>query len=41
MKSAPEFEEFIKKGIVKKQTPNKSRAEFLVKEAGQSYKIFI
>ncbi len=38
MKSAPEFEEFIKKGIVKKQTPNKSRAEFLVKETGQSYK---
>lgn len=32
------FEEFIKWGIVKKQFPNKSRAEFLIKEAEQDYK---
>ena len=31
------FDEFIKKGIVKIQTPDKSRAEFLIKEAEQNY----
>ena len=31
------FDEFIKKGIIKIQTPDKSRAEFLIKEAEQNY----
>ncbi|MDO8622926.1 MAG: hypothetical protein Q7R52_01665 [archaeon] len=31
------FRDFIKKGIVKIQNPDKSRAEFLIKEAEQSY----
>jgi len=31
------FKEFIKKGTVKIQNPDKSRAEFLIKEAEQSY----
>lgn len=31
------FENFIKEGIVKKQSPDKSRAEFLLKEAERSY----
>lgn len=31
------FEEFIKEGIVKIQKPDSSRAEFLMKEAEQSY----
>ncbi|MBU2496514.1 MAG: hypothetical protein KJ767_00445 [Nanoarchaeota archaeon] len=37
MKAIKKFEEFIKEGIVKKQSPNKSRAEFLIKEAEQNY----
>jgi hypothetical protein len=35
------FEEFIKEGIVKKQTPDKSRAEFLIKESENAYKILL
>jgi len=31
------FEEFIKTGIVKKQNPDISRAEFLLKESEQNY----
>ncbi len=31
------FDEYVKSGIVKRQTPDKSRAEFLVKEAEQNY----
>ncbi|MGD9276851.1 MAG: hypothetical protein PVJ67_06795 [Candidatus Pacearchaeota archaeon] len=37
MREIKQFEEFIKKGIVKKQFPDKSRARFLVMEAEQSY----
>jgi len=37
MKSIKKFEEFVKGGIVKKQSPDKSRAEFLIKEAKNSY----
>ena len=37
MKPIMEFEEFVKLGVVKKQSPDKSRAEFLVKEAEQNY----
>ncbi len=37
MKAIRIFEEFIKENIVKKQSPDKSRAEFLIKEAENSY----
>ena len=37
MKELKIFDEFIKQGIVKKQSPNKPRAEFLTKEAEQAY----
>jgi len=37
MKAIKNFEEYIKEGIVKKQFPNKSRSEFLIKESEQSY----
>ena len=33
MKSVKSFEEFIKQSIVKKQSPDKSRAEFLIRES--------
>src|SRR3989338_11120645 len=35
------FEEFISNKIVKKQTPDKSRAEFLCKEAENSYNLLL
>ena len=37
MRAIKNFDEFIKERIVKKQSIDKSRAEFLVKEAGNSY----
>ena len=37
MKDLKIFDEFIRQGIVKKQSPDKSRAEFLAKEAEQTY----
>ena len=37
MKSIKSFEEFVKEGIVKRQSPDKSRAEFLIKESEQNY----
>jgi len=37
MRDIKSFDEFIKKGIVKRQTPNKPRAEFLLKESEQDY----
>lgn len=37
MNAIMNFNEFIKKGIVKRQAPDKSRAEFLVKESNQGY----
>jgi len=33
MKAIKLFDEFLKQGIVKKQSPDKSRAEFLIKES--------
>lgn len=38
MKPIRQFESFIKAGIVKKQFPDKSRAEFLVKESEKGLK---
>lgn len=37
MKDLKIFDEFVRHGIVKKQSPDKSRAEFLAKEAKQTY----
>ena len=37
MKTIKKFEEFIKLGIVKKQSIDTSRAEFLIEEAKQNY----
>ena len=37
MKGIRKFEEFIKENIVKKQSIDKSRAEFLIKESENSY----
>lgn len=37
MKAIRKFEEFIRENIVKKQTPDKSRANFLIKESERSY----
>ncbi len=39
MSAVISFNEFIKQNIVKKQSPDKSRAEFLIKEAENSYKL--
>jgi hypothetical protein len=37
MNNIKSFEEFVKKRVVKKQSPDRPRAEFLEKEAEQSY----
>lgn len=37
MKAIRKFDEFIKENIVKKQSIDKSRADFLIKESEQSY----
>lgn len=37
MKAIKKFDKFIKQGIAKKQSQNKPRADFLVKEAKQNY----
>lgn len=37
MKAIKNFDDFVKEGIVKKQSPNKSRAEFLKNESEKSY----
>lgn len=41
MKGIKSFEEFIREGIVKKQAPNKSRAEFLITESERGYNSLI
>jgi len=41
MKPMKSFDELIKLGVVKKQSPNKSRAEFLVKESEQNYSFLL
>ena len=37
MRAIKSFEEFVRQNIVKKQSPDISRAEFLLKEASNSY----
>jgi hypothetical protein len=37
MKAIRQFQEFLDQGSVKKQSPDRSRAEFLTNEAGRSY----
>ena len=37
MKAIKNFEEFVRNGTVKRQAPDKSRAEFLIKEADRNY----
>ena len=37
MKDLKQFDEFIRMGIVKKQSPDKSRSKFLIMEAEQGY----
>lgn len=39
MRAVRDFEEFVKEGIVKKQSPDKPRAEFLVKEAENAFSL--
>jgi len=41
MKDIKDFEEFIKKEVVKKQSPNRIRAEFLVKESEKNYSFLL
>lgn len=41
MRAIKDFQEFIEKGIVKKQSRDKSRAEFLIKSAEQDYESLI
>src|SRR3989338_679504 len=41
MSAVKGFNEFIKNRIVKLQTPDKSRAEFLIKEAENSYRLML
>jgi hypothetical protein len=41
MRIVRDFLEYIKEGIVKKQSPDKSRADFLKKEAEQNYSFLI
>ena len=41
MRAIRNFNEFIKDGIVKKQKPDVSRAEYLAEEAGKSYKLLL
>jgi hypothetical protein len=41
LNSISNFQEFVKKGIVKKQSPDKSRAYFLIEESNQSYDVLL
>ena len=41
MKPIRKFEEFIKENVVKKQSKDKSRAEFLIKESENSYNVLL
>jgi len=40
MKSPKDFEEFLKRGIVKRQSPDKSRARFLAEESEKNHSLF-
>ena len=39
MRAIKTFEEFIKENVVKIQLPDKSRAEYLIKESEESYEL--
>lgn len=41
MRQIADFQEFIKKGIIKIQNPDKSRADFLIKESERSYSFLL
>ena len=41
MRAIKKFEEFIKQNIVKKQSPDVSRAKFLIQESERSYNILL
>jgi len=41
MRAIKNFNDFIKEGIVKKQSPDKSRAEFLIRESEQNYSLLL
>ncbi|PIN77147.1 hypothetical protein COV15_02975 [Candidatus Woesearchaeota archaeon CG10_big_fil_rev_8_21_14_0_10_34_12] len=41
MKAIKHFESFLEEGIVKKQFPDKSRAEFLIKEAEKGWQALL
>ena len=41
MRAIKDFNDFVKQGIVKKQSKDKSRAEFLIKESKNSYNSLI
>ncbi len=41
MNQIKKFEDFINEGTVKRQTPNKSRAEFLLKESEKDYSFLL
>jgi len=41
MKAIKYFESFLEEGIVKKQFPDKSRAEFLIKESEKGYRALL
>lgn len=41
MSSLKHFEDFVSRGIVKKQSPDKSRSAFLVKNAEKEYKTLL
>ena len=41
MRAIKDFKEFVKENIIKKQSPDKSRAEFLVEESKKSYKLLL
>ncbi len=41
MRAVKYFESFLSEGVVKKQAPDKSRAEFLIKESEKGYKALL
>jgi hypothetical protein len=41
MRPIKSFDEFLRSGVVKKQTPDKSRAAFLIQESEQNYSFML
>ena len=41
MRTLIKFQDFVNKGIVRKQKPNKSRAQFLIEESENNYKFLL